>query len=124
MGASRPARVDNRLREISLGAWEGLTQAQITERWPGVWRSTVRLSWAEHCPDGETYNAARARLKSWLGSISTDDERIVISHGVSIALLRGLYLGLGRAETLSQQTPQGVVFALHDGTVTRLPAAV
>jgi probable phosphoglycerate mutase len=117
MGAGRPARTDARLREIALGAWEGLTPAQIIARWPGAWRSTVRQSWAEHCPDGETYEAAEARLQDWLDSVPAGESRIVVSHGVSIGLLRGLYLGLSRDETLGLLVPQGVVFALDGGEV-------
>jgi broad specificity phosphatase PhoE len=46
----------------------------------------------------------------------------VISHGVSIGLLRGRYLGLSRSETLSLQVPQGVVYVLGDGRVETLAA--
>jgi probable phosphoglycerate mutase len=123
MGAGRPARLDARLREISLGAWEGLTPAQIIARWPGAWRSTVRQSWAEHCPDGETYEGAEARLKDWLDSVPAGESRVVVSHGVSIGLLLGLYLGLSRDETLGLRVPQGVVFALEGGAAQDFAAA-
>ena len=112
---------DARLREISLGSWDGLTPAEIEVRWPGLWRSTVRESWAETCPDGEPYDAAVARLAAWLSSAIGGGPRIVVSHGGAISILRGLHLGLSRAETLSLAVPHGVIFALSPGAVTAIP---
>jgi probable phosphoglycerate mutase len=123
LGVRGEVRADERLREVSLGVWEGLTPAQITARWPGLWRSSVRENWADRCPDGESFEAAQARLRDWLAAAPSDQTRIAVSHGVSIGILRGLYLGLGRAETLALQVPQGVVFALDGGAVVSLVAA-
>ncbi len=110
-------RFDERLREISLGSWEGMTQGEIEVRWPGVWRSTVRQSWLETCPDGEPYAAAEGRLRSWLDGVSWRAPRVVVSHGVAIGILRGLYLGLSRAAMLEFPVPQGVIWAIGDGEV-------
>jgi len=117
MGGRRQIRLDPRLREISLGSWEGLTQADIESRWPGVWRGTVRQSWVESCPDGETYDSAEARLKDWLAEAVAQETRVVVSHGVSIGILRGLYLGLARDEALAFPVPQGVIWVLDDGAI-------
>ena len=108
---------DDRLREISLGSWDGLTPEEVEAGWPGLWRSTVRESWAETCPDGEAYDDAVARLRAWLQSAVAGPPRIVVSHGGAISLLRGLHLGLGPAETLTQAIPQGVIFVLHPGEI-------
>ena len=35
--AGLPVQVDPRLRETSLGLWEGLTRAEVMEGWPGAW---------------------------------------------------------------------------------------
>jgi len=122
MGGRRDIRLDSRLREISLGSWEGLTQQDIEARWPGVWRGTVRQSWVESCPDGEPYEAAEARLKDWLDEALAGATRVVVSHGVSIGILRGLYLGLGRAETLAFPVPQGVIWSFDGGDIRTLAA--
>jgi broad specificity phosphatase PhoE len=122
MGGEGDIRLDPRLREISLGSWEGLTQQEIEARWPGVWRGTVRQSWVESCPDGETYEAAEARLKDWLDESLEGPTRVVVSHGVSIGILRGLYLGLDRAETLAFPVPQGVIWTFEGGDIHTLAA--
>ena len=106
---------DARLREISLGSWDGLTPAELEARWPGLWRSTVRESWAETCPDGEAYDDAIDRLQGWLYSARSGPPRIVVSHGGAISILRGLHLGLSRAEILRLAVPQGVIYVLSPG---------
>ena len=63
-----PVGLDEDLREIDFGAWEGLTAGQVQDGWPGgldAWRSTTD----QPAPDGESVDdvalrvaAARARL--------------------------------------------------------------
>ena len=118
--AAGPIVSDSRLREISLGSWDGLTPAEIEVRWPGLWRSSVRESWAETCPDGEPYDDAAARLSAWLDAALDGPPRVVVSHGGAISILRGLHLGLSRAETLALAVPHGVIFALSPGDVTAI----
>jgi probable phosphoglycerate mutase len=55
--AGAPVRVDERLREIDVGPWTGLTKAEIEHHWPGYIGSSRR-------PEGAESNAtvaARAR---------------------------------------------------------------
>jgi broad specificity phosphatase PhoE len=64
---------DSDLREIDIGAWSGLTRAQIEERFPGMDRQ-----------DGETSDAFDARAVGVLHRIAEAHEHqqvLVITHG-------------------------------------------
>jgi broad specificity phosphatase PhoE len=65
----RPVEVDERLRELDYGRWEGLTAAEIDARDP-----ELRARWEEDpaatsTPGGETCNAVAARVRSFLADL-------------------------------------------------------
>ena len=58
-GRPRPIRFDERLREISLGSWDGLDKRDIKRRAPELFAGEdSRWEWYFRSPDGETYDAS------------------------------------------------------------------
>jgi broad specificity phosphatase PhoE len=118
-GISSEVAVDDRLREVSLGSWDGMTREEIRKRWPGAFGAapSLRQSWVRACPDGESIDAAIARLADWLRSRHDHQMLIVISHGISGSLLRGIYAELPRDEMLRLCTSQDSFHQLVNGVV-------
>lgn len=111
---------DPRLREVSLGAWEGMTYAEIERDYPHLLAGTGRDDWFFQAPEGEGFEAARSRVAEWMDSASPP--LIVVSHGLTTRFLRGLYAGLDRPSMLSLPIPQDGVFRLAEGRMEFLPA--
>jgi glucosyl-3-phosphoglycerate phosphatase len=112
------ARTDDRLREIGMGKWGGRTYADIAaEEGEFVDRSTLLFS--RRAPGGEWYDGIAARLRDWLGDVSGNADRLVVMHGISSRVLRGLLLRLpDRPECgapVAEGMPQGSVAAIGDG---------
>lgn len=92
-----PVTPDKDLRERGGGSWEGLTNAEIRERFPGQ-----IVSWDP--PDGETREAVAGRVSGALTRIADDlsangrgdDDglAVVVSHGAAIRLGIERFLGL------------------------------
>lgn len=92
-----PVHVEPRVRERSFGEWEGMTSAEIAERWPeqhAVWA-------AGHEPErvgGETRPQVLARMVEAITAEATalgrDDTLVVVSHGAAISLALTGLLGL------------------------------
>ena len=120
LGLPSEALIEPRLIEITVGAWEGLTRDEILAEHPNP--SPGMLFEA---PGGETYDQAAERLSSWLAEIDESDglRRVVVSHGVTGRVLRGLYAGLPKTEVLTLSTPQDAVFRLADGRIERIDYA-
>ena len=57
---------DERLQEVSLGSWDGLDKVEIDAEWPNALDGASPFNWYFRSPDGESYEAASARLGSWL----------------------------------------------------------
>jgi probable phosphoglycerate mutase len=116
-------RLDQRLREVSFGAWEGLTRAEIVAGWPDIRKRYPRHQWKLHAPQGEGIAAVLARLREVLrDAMAQPAEIILISHGVAGRLMRGLHADLSLSEALALEAPQDVIYRLHrSGLIEALP---
>jgi len=119
LGRSEPLRFDKRLREISLGSWDGRDRAEIAALRPGIFDGEGYYDWYFATPDGETYEVFAGRVGAWLAEAG-DRPQIVVTHGVVTRVLRGLYAGLPRAEAIRLPVPQDCVFRLADGTIEEI----
>ena len=111
-----PIATDERLAEISLGEWEGLTHDEIAARHPAALVGTSRWDWYFRAPGGESAAMASARLAAWLATVR--QTTIAVGHGIAGRLLRGLYAQLDPAETLRQPVSRDGVFILRHGRIT------
>ena len=116
LGRTAPPRADERLREISIGDWDGLGRAEIMAR---MGAGFEEFEWYFATPDGESYEDFAGRIAGWLGEL---DERPVIAvcHGVTTRVMRGLYARLPRAAALRLEVPQDRIFRLAEGRVEEL----
>ena len=124
VGATVPARGDDRLRELTLGAWDGLTYRQIEALSPGIFDGDRCHEWWFHAPGGESYGDFAARLGEWLAEQDEEASVIAVAHGLVSRVLRGLYGGLERAAALRLPVPQDRVFRLSAGSVEPLGRAL
>jgi probable phosphoglycerate mutase len=114
---------DDRLMEITWGAWDGLTRDEIEVREPGAMARRLQNHWRFVPPGGgESYAMVAERIGGWLGGVASGKRLVVFAHGTAGRVLRGLYAGLGEAETLALDEPQDAFFRLHDGTIERIDA--
>jgi broad specificity phosphatase PhoE len=112
---------DDRLRELSLGSWDGLTYSEIAARCPGVFDRHGRHNWYFRAPDGERYDAFITRLGEWLREWDAAHVVVVVTHGIVTRVLRGLYADLPREVALMLPVPQDKIFRLSDGAIEELP---
>ena len=96
-----PIRTDDRLKEISLGLWEGLTWQQVQDRYPEMFAK--RKSDPVHfAPEGaETYGDLARRMVQAANEIalSHPGKRVlVVSHGMSLATLLSKARGTNLAD--------------------------
>jgi broad specificity phosphatase PhoE len=113
--------IDNRLREISVGSWDGLTYSDVALRSPGIFDGAGRHDWYFRSPDGDTYEAFAARVAEWLREAVEQRLLVAVTHGIVSRVLRGLYAGLPREVALVLPVPQDKVFRLSGGVIEELP---
>jgi len=116
-------RDDPRLAELRYGDWEGFTWKEIEAGHPDA-LATWRADPEGFCPPGgETHFELRRRSAAVLAEIIASGVRtVVVSHGVSGAVLRGLHLGLDARAMFVLEKPQDAFFRLLDGREERILA--
>lgn len=105
--------MDDRLREIGYGVWEGSTLAELQVADPELYAKRQTAKWTMSPPGGETYAAVQLRMRDWYDSLRVDT--VAVAHG---GTARALMVALGletphsAAELLIEQ---GAVYVFRDG---------
>ncbi|HKS89189.1 MAG TPA: histidine phosphatase family protein [Stellaceae bacterium] len=121
LGRTGPPVLDARLREVSLGSWDGLDHAEVHALAPQLFVGEGRYGWYFQSPDGERWDEFAGRLAAWLAEAG-EGPLIAVCHGVVTRVVRGLYAGLPRAEALRLPVPQDCIWRLVDGHIDEIPA--
>ncbi|ELB2247853.1 histidine phosphatase family protein [Vibrio parahaemolyticus] len=106
-----------RLKEFSLGEWEQRTIPSLEQEVPNL---LAQNDWYLQAPNCETYESVRERLSSWLSDVAHDEDIVVVSHGLTGIVLRGLLLGMDYTQVWQQDLPQDAFFIIEDGRITRV----
>lgn len=110
---------DAGLREVNLGAWQGLSRAEVqarfSEEW-AAWRSGVDVRRG----GGETYAELGERVARAIDGISerhAGEAVALVSHGAAIKTFVGRVLGIGTSglNTFRVPTNTGVCLVERDG---------
>lgn len=109
---------EERIQEISLGAWEGQTMVDVEARWPGLVEDYTGTAWWFRAPGGESYDQCKGRVEGWLTELT--GPVIAVSHGITGRLIRGAVLGLPPQEALLLPSPQDVVWRLFNHHIEAL----
>lgn len=110
------ANLDPRLTEIRMGSWGGRYYADVIGEVGPVIDAEGLLCPA---PDGENYPGIARRVSGWLADTAGDTgDRLVIMHGISSRVMRGLMTGTsdGRyGAPVLPGHPQGTVTLIEKG---------
>jgi broad specificity phosphatase PhoE len=110
------------LMEHALGAWEGLTYAEIDDRFPGARQAREADKWRYVIDGGESYALASERARRWLAGC-TAALTVAVTHEMMSRAIQGAYASLSPAETLARSHPQDRLYWLDGGTITEMVIA-
>ena len=96
-----PLRLRRSLREIGCGAVDGWPLGQVQRRYPELWAANLaQTDAAFHWPQGESYQAFRARTLRVVGRIAAahpGERVVVVTHTGVITQLLGVLHGTSAA---------------------------
>jgi broad specificity phosphatase PhoE len=109
--------LDDRLREIGYGQWEGSTLPEMQLRDPDLYAKRQTEKWTVSPPGGESYVEVQARMQDWYASVVADT--VAVAHG---GTARALMVALGIETPLSAADltiEQGAVYVFRDGALRK-----
>jgi probable phosphoglycerate mutase len=105
---------DPRVAEATAGVWTGMKHDAISAEWPDLFNAEITIFEASlNAVGGEGYDGLKTRCQSFLSSIT--EPTVVISHGITSMVIRGLACGLEYDAIKMLPYTQGCVFALIEG---------
>lgn len=105
--------IDNRLREIGYGEWEGSTLAEMKAKDPELFERRQAEKWTVSSSGGESYVAVQARMSDWYSRLMADTA--AVAHGGTARALM-VALGLETPESAADLTiEQGAVYVFGNG---------
>ncbi|OSZ72272.1 phosphoglycerate mutase [Sphingomonas sp. IBVSS1] len=108
---------DARLLEIDVGDWEGRWYQDIVAELGQPIVDAERGLFSVPPPNGEWFPQIAARLQDWLAGLDPARPTLVISHGITASVLRGILVGGEdwHGVPVAPRAPQGTVFRIRDG---------
>lgn len=105
--------MDDRLKEITFGAWEGLTWRDIKERHAADARARSHDKWGFVPPQGESYAQLCDRVEPLLAGVTGDS--IVVSHGGVARAFLHLLAGVEPTVACASDIRQGRALVFEAG---------
>lgn len=112
---------DERLKEFNLGDWEKCFIPDLVLNNPKL---LSHRDWYLSAPNSESYESVVYRIKDFLHDDLIPDHLIVVSHGLTGAVFRGVYAAMSYSETFEQDLPQNAYFLLADHKISRIQCEV
>lgn len=109
--------IDDRLREIGYGDWEGSTLVQMQASDPELFAKRQAAKWTVSPPGGESYVEVQARVSDWYSQLTADT--VAVAHGGTARALM-VALGIETSGSAADLTiEQGAVYVFGDGTLAK-----
>lgn len=105
-----PVKIDDRLREIDIGVYSGLTKDEVHDYDPEFLERREKNKWTWRWPDGESYADASERAGNFVQQTSTLHESVIVAHRSLNRVLLGQLVDLSPAEILSIEQKSDAVF--------------
>jgi len=100
--------VDDNLKEINFGVFDGKTAKEIEEDYPNEWKSWINDYESYRIPEGECLRDVLNRVKGFIDSIKEDEGTcIMVSHGGVIQSIITYLLDLELNKMWHFQCPPG-----------------
>jgi len=104
--------IDDRLREIGYGTWEGSTLAEMQVADPTLFARHQVEKWTVAPPGGESYVEVQQRMTDWYGALKGDT--VTVAHGGTCRALM-VALGFETQQSAADLTiEQGAVYVFSE----------
>ena len=108
--------LDDRLKEITFGSWEGLTWPEVRARDANAAAERERRKWDYVPPEGESYAMLLERVRPVIEGLTR--ETVLVSHGGVARVLLAMLCNVAPRQATSLDIWQGRVLVIKSGRFT------
>jgi broad specificity phosphatase PhoE len=107
-------KMDERLKELSFGLWEGMTWKEVRRSDPGRALNREKNKWDTVPPEGESYVMLAERVISFLENLTRDT--VIVSHGGVGRAMMQIAAGHAKEHASNQDIWQGKILLFQHGS--------
>lgn len=110
---SAPIYFRDSIVELSCGIWEGMRRSDVKG-----WSNTIRETWDDRPPEGESYADAEERVRSFINEINLLESHstiLVIAHAGLNRVFLKLWLGMDPESARMIRCPHDTLYILEPG---------
>lgn len=107
--------IDERLREVSYGDLEGVTQPELKAQNRELYYHRKQNAWTFRPENGESQQEVLVRIKDWYGELQPDGNYLIAAHGAVGRVIRHFLAGVPGEDVARYPFPQDKVFLFADG---------
>ena len=107
-------KLDDRLKELTFGAWEGMTWKEVRRHDPAGAARRERDKWSAVPPEGESYAMLETRVRNFLEE-SIRGDSVLVSHGGVARALMAIIGGIAPLRATGEDIWQGRVLVFEKG---------
>lgn len=103
--------------ELSCGLWEGMRRSDVKG-----WSNTIRESWDDRPPEGESYQDAEDRVKSFIEEITRQESHtnvLVVAHAGLNRVFLKLWLDMEPDAARMIKCPHDTLYVLEQNATVR-----
>ena len=108
--------IEERLKELSYGTWEGQLQADLPQADPQGWQDRAKDAFRWRPQGGESYEDLMKRTVEWLAEV--DRDTVAAAHGGVVRTLQAHVGGLDVERVPVLDAHQDRVLVLKEGSVS------
>lgn len=106
-------RLDDRLRELSFGEWEGRTVSDLEVSEVKLWAERQADKWHFQPKGGDSYHLLTERVRGWAEAVM--EPTVVVSHGGVNRALRAIFTDTNVKDLAAALIPQDKIMIV-DGS--------
>lgn len=111
------------LKEHAFGEWEGLTENEIEQKYPGELARRFDVHWKYIVPGGESNELLYYRVKNDIGNLiinaaETDElSLVIITHEMVSRVIRGIAGNLSHDDILNLRHKHNIIYKINYGNI-------
>ena len=112
-----PFETDARLLEIDIGDWTGAQLDRLSRAHPDLF-AIPAFGWYDRAPGGEQIAGLAARVAGFLADLparAAGRPVAIVTHGITLRVMRAQILGLTLADETALHFPQGAIHYIRSG---------
>ena len=112
-----PFETDPLLMEIDIGGWAGATASELSAAHPDLF-ATPAYDWYDRAPGGERIAGLATRIAGFLADLparAAGRPVAIVTHGITLRVMRAQMLGLTLADETALHFPQGIIHYIQNG---------